>query len=326
MRDFMALQKLMISPMATAFDPRHRNVTEYFVSPEEADVVIYGVPFDAGTQRHVGTNEGPIGVRNALTFFRNYSSDADLCFTDYVKIADIGNVDTVWNAYDFTFKNAAEVQKIIIEAGKVPIVIGGDHSVTYRNIKSFMEMYPEKKMGLVWLDNHLDAMEDFHGDDLHCGTPLWHIMKEYPNRIDPKNVVHMGSRGFQLGEKGWANQKELGFQMIKAQEIKLKGIQAAVKKAISMAHDGTDMVYMTLDIDIAEGIYAPGTQCNNPGGLNSFELLYLIREVAKTGIVGFDVMEVAPRADVADVTIQLGACAILEFLTGMAWKKRAEQE
>ncbi len=110
--------------------------------------------------------------------------------------------------------------------------------------------------------------------------------------------------------------------MIKAQEIKFDGVRKAVQKAVGLAQEDTDLIYMTLDIDVAEGIYAPGTQCNNPGGLNATELLYILQEVAiDTNLVGFDVMEVAPRADVADVTIQLGACSV-EVISGLTWKKR----
>lgn len=323
MGDLKKLNSIMISPNSVSYDERHKNFLQYLVEPEEADVIIYGVPFDGGTQRHVGTNEGPIGIRHALSFFRNWSSELDLCFTDFIKTADIGNVDMLWYDYDFTFKNVDKVMTNILENKKFPITLGGDHSITYRAIKSVINHNPNKKIGLIWLDNHLDTMEDYHGDIYHCGTPLWHLMSEFPDQIKAKNVVHMGSRGFQLGKKGWENQKKLGFPMIKAQEIKFDGIRNAVQKAVGLAQDDTDLIYMTLDIDVAEGIYAPGTQCNNPGGLNATELFYILREVAmKTNLVGFDVMEVAPRADVADVTIQLGACSVLEVISGLAWRKR----
>ena len=104
MGDLNKLNSIMISSNSVSYDERHRNFLQYLVEPEEADVIIYGVPFDAGTQRHVGTNEGPIGIRRALSFFRNWSSELDLCFTDYIKTADIGNVDMLWYDYEFTFK------------------------------------------------------------------------------------------------------------------------------------------------------------------------------------------------------------------------------
>ncbi|GAB1475533.1 hypothetical protein MASR2M70_03650 [Bacillota bacterium] len=318
---FQNLSDILMPGNMISRDSRHKGFLDYLVKPEESDAVIFGVPFDAGTQRHVGTNEGPIGVRRGLSFFRNWSAELKFAFTDYIKTADIGNVDVLWNDYGYTFKNVDKVVKTIVKESKVPIMIGGDHSVTYQAIKSVIEE-SGKKIGLIWLDNHLDTMSDYRGDIHHCGTPLYHLMTEFPDNISAKNIVHLGSRGFQLGHTGWEMANELGFHLIGSEEIKFRGVREVVKEAIELASSGVDAIYMTLDIDVADAIVAPGTQCNNPGGLNSSELLYIIREVAKHGVIGFDVMEVAPRADVADVTIQLGACAILECLSGLAWKKK----
>lgn len=311
----------MVPANAISPDQRHMSFPQYLVDAEEADVILFGAPFDAGTQRHVGTNEGPMGIRKGLGLFRNWNAELGFAFTDYIKTADVGNVDVIWHDYDYTFEQVERVVKTTVANGKVPIMMGGDHSLTYQAIKSVLQE-SGKKLGLIWLDNHLDTMTDYRGDPYHCGTPLYHLLTEFPDQIDPKNVVHVGSRGFQLGNAGWEQALSLGFNFISAQEIRLDGIRQAVEKAIKMASEGVDAIYMTLDIDIADAIVAPGTQCNNPGGLDSVELLYLIREVAKHGVIGFDVMEVAPRADVADVTIQLGACAILECISGLAWKNK----
>ncbi|NLC38018.1 MAG: agmatinase family protein [Clostridia bacterium] len=319
---FKELEKILISGQAVTYDPNHKGFLEFLVEPEQADVIMFGVPFDGGTQRHVGTIEGPIGIRKGLGYFRNYSAELRLAFTDYIKVADLGNIDALWNDYAYTFKNLDLTMKTILDAGKIPIMLGGDHSLTYQAIKSVIEK-TGKKLGFIWLDNHLDCMDDYHGDIYHCGTPLLHLLKEFPDRIDPKNVVHIGSRGFQLGHVGWQNALDAGINLIGAEEAKFNGVPNAVKKALELAKDGTDAIYMTLDIDVADGIYAPGTQCNNPGGFNATELLYIVREVAKAGgVIGFDVMEVAPRADVADVTIQLAACCILEFVAGLAWRRK----
>lgn len=318
---FTELQEIMVSPQTVSQDERHLSFPNYLVEPEAADVVLFGAPFDAGTQRHVGTNEGPIGIRKGLSFFRNWNAELGFAFTDYIKTADIGNIDMLWYDYEYTFKHVDRVIRTVLDGGKVPIMLGGDHSLTYRAIKSVLET-TGKKLGLIWLDNHLDTMTDYHGDTYHCGTPLHHLLTEFPNQINPKNVVHLGARGFQLGKTAWEHAKELGFHFITAQDIRFNGVQGAVEKALALASDGVDAIYMTLDIDVADGTVAPGTQCNNPGGLDAIELMYIIREVAKKGVIGFDVMEVAPKADVAELTIQLGACAVLECISGLAWRKK----
>ncbi len=90
-------------------------------------------------------------------------------FTDYIKTADIGNVDMLSYDYDYTFKNVDKVMTSILDNKKFPITLGGDHSITYRAIKSVINHNPGKRIGLIWLDNHLDTMEDYHGDIYHCG-------------------------------------------------------------------------------------------------------------------------------------------------------------
>lgn len=318
------LLDVMVPARVISYDEKHKNFLSSMVSYEEADAVIFGVPFDAGTQRHVGTNEGPIGIRDALGMFRSYSAELGLNITDYIKTADIGNVDAIWHDYEYTFKNVDVVMKELLKDNKFPIMLGGDHSVSYQAIKSICES-TGKKLGFIWMDNHTDTMTDYCGDTLHCGTPMYHLLNEFPEQIKAKNISHMGSRGFQQGAHAWENAKDLGINVFGAEEIRFTGVREVLKKAIEKAADGTDAIYLTLDIDVADAIYAPGTQCNNPGGINSIELLYMVREVAKHGIIGFDVMEVAPMADFRNVTTQLAACAILECLAGQAWRKKGQK-
>jgi len=314
------LRQLMVPGEEVSYDPVHKAFKGFLTDYDHADLVIFGMPFDGGTFRHVGTNEGPVGIRKGLNYFRNWSAELGLNITDQIRIADIGNIDVYWNEYDRSFANLGRVVSQIVKDGKVPLMLGGDHSATYQAVGSLCKERNEK-IGFVCFDNHLDTMSEYHGDRFYCGTPFYNLMKEYSNWIDPHNFVHIGSRGFHNSPNMWQNAAVLGFNIVTAEQVKLRGIQDVVRKAIEVASRGTSSIYLTVDIDAADAVYAPGTQCPRPCGLNSFELCYAVREVAKQRVVGFDIMEVAPRADIADVTIMLAASLLLEFIAGYAYQK-----
>jgi agmatinase len=265
--------------------------------------------------------EGPIGVRNGLAAFRNWSVEEGFAYTDHISYADIGNLSVVWNDYDKTYENIDKAISVIGREGKFPIIFGGDHSITYQIIKTMAEM-SGKKLGIIWLDNHYDAMEIYRGDTRYCGCMMWHLLDEFPNQINPKNIVHIGSRGFHGGTVSTQNVINWGVNVISAEQVHIRGMKEVAEEAIRMAHDGVDLVYLTCDIDVLEASMAPGTQCPNPGGLFSTQLFYMIRQFAKSGLVGFDVMEVAPYADYNDITQQAAAITVLEVLTGLAYRKK----
>ncbi len=317
------LGSILVPSGEVSWDPDHPGFLDLLLPKEkadQADIVMFGVPFDGGTFRHVGTNEGPLGVRKGFTYFRNYSAELAFNFMDHVRVADLGNIDVFWNEYVRTFANLDKVVRAIVGGGQMPIMLGGDHSLTYQAVKSICEA-TGKKLGLVWFDNHLDSMTVYHDDELYCGTPLRNILRDLPDQVKAKNVVHIGSRGFHNSPPMWRNAGELGFHVIGAEEAKSLGMKATVAKALKLAGQGTDAIYCTVDIDVADAVYAPGTQCPRPGGFNSTELCLAVREVAKAGIIGFDLMEVAPHADVADVTVMLAASCVLEAIAATAWRK-----
>ena len=316
----------MVPPNEIAFDPDFPSFLYYLLPPEraaEADIAFFGVPYAGGTFRLVGTNLGPVGVRDGLKYFRSYSTELDIDIGDYLKAVDLGNVDVVWNNAKETFSRVDKLYASILGVGLTPLMIGGDHSITYQSLKTFVQHYKEPT-GIIWFDNHLDSMEDYQGDKDYCGCPLFNIVHEFPEYIKPENIVHIGSRGFHNGTLMWRNLHDMGIKgdnLVKAEEVHFSGIKEVMDKAIKLARKGTRRLYVTMDIDVGEGIVAPGTQCPRPGGLFSWQMLYAVRRVGQDGADAFDLMEVAPTVDIADGTIMLAASLVLEYIAGLAWRK-----
>ncbi len=313
----------MVPPHEIAYDPNHRSFPDFLLPPEraaEADVALFGIPYAGGTFRLVGTNLGPVGVREGLRYFRTYSTELDIDIDDYIKVVDLGNLDVAYNSQEETYKRVSELVKHVLNAGLTSLMLGGDHSISEHAFKTFCK---EKggRTGVIWFDNHLDSMSDYQGDRNYCGCPLYNIVHELGNYVRPENIVHVGSRGFHNSSNMWKNVHEMGVKVIKSDDVQMRGIKDVMDEAISRATQGTDHLYMTFDIDVGEGVFVPGTQCPRPGGLYPWQMLYAVRRVGQAGGDAFDLMEVAPTVDISDVTIMLAASLVLEFLAGKAWRK-----
>lgn len=317
----------MVAPHEIAFDPNHRSFPDYLLPPEragEADVALYGIPYAGGTFRLVGTNLGPVGIRNGLSYFRSYSTELDTDIDQYLKVVDLGNLDVVYNSQEETYRRVSELVQRVIQSGLTPLMLGGDHSISEHALKTFCR---EKKgyTGVIWFDDHLDSMSDYQGDRNYCGCPLYNLTHEMTDFVRPENIVHIGSRGFHNSSAMWKNAKEMGVNIIKADDVQFRGIKDVMDEAIELARRGTDNLYLTFDIDVGEGTFVPGTQCPRPGGLYPWQMLYGVRRVAQAGADAFDLMEVAPTVDLSDGTVMLAASLVLEFLAGKAWLKAKAQ-
>jgi agmatinase len=261
-------------------------------------------------------------IRKAFAGFRSFSLELGIDILEHLKVADIGNVNvTDWRDYADTFDKLQKLLGWTYGASKLPIVMGGDHSLGYPTVRSFAAAAGES-IGLIWVDNHFDCWAPFYGDPYFCGCPLRQVILDEP-RLDPSRVVHIGARGFSNSAASARNAFELGFRWISAEEFRRRGVEAVAAEAISVAFAGTDHVYLSVDVDVADVTFAPGTQSPRPGGLASWELMPLVRTFALAGCGGCDVVEVASVPDVADFTALLAAELILEFLGGRAGRMAA---
>jgi len=319
---YKELAGLLVDEELTANEPLHASFREKrrrgLDAAAEADVVMFGVPFDAGTYKRFGVQEGPMGIRRALEGFRTYSIELGIDFDDVLTVADIGNLDVQdWNSYTDTFENIGRVMRTLLADGRMPIMLGGDHSISYPAIRAFAEHHA-KPIGLIWLDNHYDTMEPFRGDPLFCGCPLRNVITSLPELVRPRNVVHIGSRGFGNSASSARNARELGFHILTIGEMEERGVAATMRHAVELATDGTEAFYVTVDIDSADALYAPATQSPRPGGFTSRELMTLVREASLGGAAAADVVEVAPAIDLGGVTALLAAECVLEVIGGRA--------
>jgi agmatinase len=270
---------------------------------EEADFVILGVPFDRTTSFRSGARAGPNAIREASYNFEPYVFEHDILLTE-VKVHDAGNVEDCGSAEDMVQETRQVVDRIV-QAGKFPILIGGEHSITIPAVQAF------KNIGVIAVDAHLDFREEYMNNRLSHAC----VLRRSADHVGIENVLAFGVRSISIDERR-AKMPEY----IDAYTIHDEGVEKSFKRALNMIRK--ENIYFTLDIDGIDPAYAPGTGTPEPFGLSSMDVKKCINMVAPR-MVGFDVNEVSPPYDKGN-TAALAARMIIEVLAVVHKHRRAQ--
>jgi len=205
----------------------------------------------------------------------------------------------------------------VLAAGVVPIVLGGDHSIAEPDVRACARAHGP--VGLIHFDTHTDTARELYGVEINHGTPMYRLVEE--GSVDPKRYVQIGLRGYWPGEEEFAWQAKHGITALFMHDVRDLGIREVVGRAVGIAGDGP--VFLTVDVDVLDPAFAPGTGTPEPGGMTSAELLWAVREVSRRlQLVGADVVEVAPTAvGSADITALVADRLVREILTGIALRR-----
>jgi agmatinase len=303
-------------------DPQHAKMSSLLVPMErlrKGDIALLGIPFEGMTYNPVGGRGGPEGLRSALGFYRPYSPELDVDFSEHIQVSDIGDIDVEPLDYEETFKRTGSVLKEVLKKGLIPIVFGGSHSISEGTIRAFSDHY-SRNIGVIWLDSHPDTMDNYHGDKHYCGCPLLRLIED--GYVNPRKVVHIGLRSYHHGKKAIDTIKGVGVNLVLMDEARKKGLEPTLKEALNIVTDGTNAFYTTVDTDVIEGALVPGTQSPCPGGLMPFEIMQLVRDISIAGSAAFDIVEFAPALDVRGMTGLLLAELTMEMIGGVAYRSR----
>ena len=282
----------------------------------DEDVIVLGVPLDAGTSYMPGARFGPAGIRRASMIYKFYEEEQGLLdisrgkiILRNVKIVDLGDVNLPFGdqkaAMDAIYRKALEFKGL--KAFRV--FLGGDHSITYPLVKATKEEFGE--IGLIQFDAHLDMLDTYMGIKYTHGSSIVRAIDEA--EVKPENIFQIGIRGFLNSYTSYKKAKELGTNIITIKSIRTLGIEKTVEKIIQKLKNKP--IYITFDIDSMDPGIAPGTGTTEPGGFTYSEISTLINEIfTKLNIVAMDVVEVAPLLDVNDITSKLAVSIILEAL------------
>lgn len=277
---------------------------------DKPTVGLVGIPFDGGSSRTGGSQFGPRGVREASFRVSGYNSELDVRPYDIHNLADCGDILVSPFSITDTYQSIERGLKSLLDRGIVPISVGGDHSVTLPLLRAMRAKHGQ--LGLVHFDAHCDVSDTQFGSPYHYGSVFRRAVEE--NLIRGDLTVQIGIRKhYHKGEIEFI--REHGFELITARNLKEMGSDIRSIIGARLERLRGHKVYVTYDIDFVDAASAPGVGSPEHFGPNSFEAIEALRavQVIAPDIVGFDLVEVSPIHDVANLTTYLGAQLLFEM-------------
>lgn len=269
---------------------------------KEADYIIWGVPFDVTSTYRTGARFGPNAIRQASLNIETYSFRTGIDVED-LKLHDLGDLHISTDT-EKTLERTALVIKDLLETGKTPVTIGGEHTITLGVMKGLGEK--ASKTAIVSFDAHLDLRNEYMGLKLSHTT----FMRRINEKLKPGKIIEVGTRAVCKEELDYA--KKAGIEFFTAKQIRKEGSQR-IAEQLREKLSRYKNVYLSIDMDVLDPAYAPAVQNPEPEGIETHTLLDILYGVCDKRVVGFDVIEIAPNYDQGISAIQ-GAKTIFEVL------------
>jgi len=287
----------------------HVAANEQALREHGAGAAIYGLPFDATNISRTGANYGPRGIREVSCQFLTYNATLDFDLLEALNPVDSGDCEVALANPQRTFERAQADLGEILAAGALPVMFGGDHSVTIPAVRAVRAHVEDP--GLVLIDMHLDTAVDVGGEELNHCCP---IARAVDAGFDPEKMVLVGISGWMNPRAEINYCRERGITVIWLEEIWEHGTAWAVDRAREISRAAADGVYLSFDVDALDAAHAVGTCCPTTGGLSSREAIELVRGVSRGGLIGVDVVEASPSLDATPATALIAGRIALEAM------------
>jgi len=287
------------------------------------DVAIVGAPFDDATSHRPGARFGPRAIREAQSASGALNSlQLGVEPFDVLAVVDAGDANIVPSWMERGHALIHRKVREVAATGAIPIVLGGDHSITWPSASAVAEVRHPASIGIVHFDAHADTAQDIFGVLGSHGTPMRRLVES--GAVAGRNFVQVGLRGYWPPPDVFDWMRAQGLRWHLMREIEERGAEAVIDDAISEALDGADAVYLSIDIDVIDPGMAPGTGTPEPGGMLTREVLRAIRRiVTAVDLAAMDVVEVSPPFDHAEITAGAANRCVLEAISALAAKRAA---
>lgn len=292
------------------------------LDPEELTagmVVIVGAPMDDMVTNRPGTRLGPRAIRAAIEGGGEPGIwDMDLGIDAFaeLQVVDHGDAAVVPSDPEASHRAIYEAVKRIVDAGAVPMILGGDHSIAYPDIKAVAEAHPSGSLAVVQFDTHADTAAEIWGVKRSHGSPFRHLVDE--GILPGERLIQVGLRGGWPYAEEFAWMRGAGVRWHRMETVIERGIDAVMTTVLKQIADASAL-FLSVDIDVLDPAFAPGTGTPQPGGMSTRELLRAIRRlIAERGLAGMDVVEVSPPYDHADITALAARQVVLDALSSLA--------
>lgn len=268
---------------------------------DESRAVLYGMPMDWTVSYRPGSRFGPTRIREVSVGLEEYSPYLDREL-DEVKYFDAGDIPLPFGNPQRSLDMIEEFVDAVMDSGKFPLGMGGEHLVSWPVVKAVYKKYPD--LAIIHMDAHTDLREEYEGEELSHSTPI----RKIAGLIGPENVYSFGIRSGMKEEFEWAEQVGMHIAKFDVHEPLREVLPNLAGRP----------VYVTIDIDVLDPAFAPGTGTVDGGGITTKELLASIHEIAASGVnvVGADLVEVAPIYDPSEQTVNTASKLIREMILG----------
>lgn len=300
------------APVDALVYPRFSGIPTFMRLPHipsaaELDIAIVGIPFDGGTTYRPGPRFGPRNIRVQSAMIRPWNPVLQLNPFDRWRIADYGDLSLNPLSIDDTYQRITEQLGEVLHAGARALCVGGDHSILLPILRAVHRRFGP--VAFVQFDAHGDTWPGYFGSPHSHGTPVKYAVEE--GLIDPGFALQVGLRGqvYSKSDFDFAHKHRIG--IVTSEEFHERGLSAVVRH---LKKFGKRPTYVTLDIDVVDPAFAPGTGTPQVGGLSSHQIISLVRALKGLNLVGADLVEVSPPYDSSEITSLLAANLLYELL------------
>jgi agmatinase len=287
----------------------------------DATAVVIGAPYDSGTSYRSGARMGPMALRSCdYSIHTGSRPHLALRVDPLAGVVDAGDVEMAPTETLRALHSLTTAVTTVARNGKIPVILGGDHTIAMADVTGLAEHYGYGRLAVIHFDAHADTGDIQFGSLYGHGLPMRRLIES--GAVRGEKFLQIGLRGYwpEPPELAWMAQQGMrGYEMA---EISRRGLAAVLDEAMAIATDGTDGVFLSVDIDVVDPGMAPGTGTPEPGGLTGRELLDAVARIGReVPLVGMEIVEVAPPYDHADVTAMLANRVVLETLSGIARRR-----
>ncbi|GLZ35243.1 agmatinase [Lentzea sp. NBRC 105346] len=309
----------------TTISPRYAQIPTFMRLPHDTDpsgydVVVIGAPYDSGASYRPGARFGPRAIRAESGLIHGVGIDRGPGTFDLIRCADAGDIDLTPFNMNVAMETAQRRLEVLLRDNAAFLMLGGDHSMTLAALRATAGKHGP--LAVLHLDAHSDTNPAFYGGEYHHGTPFRHAIEE--KLVDPRRMVQLGIRGHNPRPDSLDYARDNGVHIVTADEFTQLGIADCTRFVRETVGDAP--LYVSVDIDVVDPAFAPGTGTPAPGGLSSRELLALLRATGDLRLTGFDVMEVSPLYDHGGITSILATEIGAELLYQYARSRASERK
>jgi len=308
-----------VGPVLSTQVPRYAGPATFALLPrideiggKDLDIAVLGVPFDGGVSYRPGARFGPSHVRESSRLLRPYNPALALSPFGVQQVADAGDVAVNPFSLEEAVQQIGNASDALLERAGRLLTIGGDHTIALPLLRSVNRRHGP--VAVVHFDAHLDTWDTYFGAPMTHGTPFRRASEE--GLIDREASMHVGIRGPLYAAEDLTEDAALGFQIVHARELDDLGARGVIERIRARVQDRP--VYVSIDIDVLDPAFAPGTGTPESGGLLSRELLAILRGLAPVNLVGADIVEVSAAYDHAEITGIAASHVGYELISAMA--------